>query len=85
MDANVILALRFNNTTMFFYHRLAYLLVLRFMDAFPNAWRMCVLSNGFCGLNVTLSRGFSQDKAERMIDKWQHLCFGSLFANAHYK
>lgn len=36
-------------------------------------------------MTVTLSRGFSQDKAERLMDKWWHLCFGLLLANAHYK
>lgn len=55
------------------------------MEIVPNAKRMCVLPNGFCGPTVTLSRGFSQDKAEWMIDKWRPLCSGSLFANAHYK
>lgn len=55
------------------------------MENVPNAERICVLSNGFCGFIVILSGGFSQDKAEQMIDKWQHLCSGSLFANAHYK
>lgn len=55
------------------------------METVSNAEATCVLSNGFCGLTVTLSRGLLQDKAEQMIDKRLHLCSGSLFANAHYK
>lgn len=66
VDTNVSLAVRLNITAMFY--SISLLARILFVATVPNALKICVLSNGFCGLTVTLSRGFSQDKAERMTD-----------------